>query len=435
MRYLLFLLLLLLVLCLPAQELYFPAATNDDWATLSLEEAGLCAGNEQALYDYLEATNTDAFLLLKDGKIVLERYFGNFTVNTPHLWNSAGKSLMAMAVGIAAELDSLDLQDRTADYLGAGWTNCPETEDGIRVVHQLTMTSGLSDQTGDVFCTAPECLVCLADPGTRWAYHNGPYTLLGEVVEAATGQDLNDFITERIKRPTGMTGQYRYIGDNRIFISNARSMARYGLLMLGGGVWDGTPVLGDTAYYRAMINSSQELNPAYGYLWWLNGKASYKLPSLQINFPGSIAPHAPADMYAAIGKNGQIINVVPATGIVVVRMGGNPGGDVLVPSSYNDSLWVRINALSCTTATEERPGTAGADLQVAPNPVTTAVTITTTSTLRRVTVFTGAGRRLLTRSLTGREATLALDGLPAGVLYLRVEHQNGGVVWRRLVRR
>ncbi|MEM9930481.1 MAG: serine hydrolase domain-containing protein, partial [Bacteroidota bacterium] len=295
LRFLFFLLLLFFALCLPAQELYFPPTTGNEWATMSLEEAGFCTDNEQALYDYLEATNTDAFMLLKDGKIVIERYFGDFTATSPHVWNSAGKSLLAMVVGIAADQDKLAIADLTSDYLGEGWTDCPEAEDSIRIFHQLTMTTGLSDRVDDVFCTDPECLECLRDPGARWAYHNGPYTLLGEVLEAATGEDLNDFMDDHLKRPTGITGLYRYIGFNRIFISKARSMARFGLLMQGGGVWDGNPILADTTYFQAMINSSQDINPAYGYLWWLNGKDFYKVPGLQLNIPGPISPNAPAD--------------------------------------------------------------------------------------------------------------------------------------------
>lgn len=434
MRFLPIILFLLLSSQLPAQELYFPSITGPEWETINLEEAGFCSDNEQALYDYLERTNTDAFLLLKDGKIVMEKYFGDFTSITPHVWNSAGKSLMAMGVGIAAEIDSLDLQDPTSDYLGSGWTDCPETEDSIRIIHQLTMTSGLSFDIGDGLCTAPECLLCLTDPGDRWSYHNGPYTLLGEVIEAATGQDLNDFINERIKRRTGMTGLYVYIGDNRIFLSNARSMARYGLLMLGGGSWDGMPVLADTTYYQAMINSSQELNPSYGYLWWLNGKSFHKLPSLQIDFPGSLLPNAPAETYAAIGKSGQIINVVPSQGLVMVRMGDDPGDGFFVPNKYNDSIWVNLNALACTTAAGEE-AVAADELEVFPNPAGQEISLSSASGLRSVVIFNGAGRRVRRLSLQGNTASISLAGLPRGVLHLRVVSKDGTVRWRKVVAR
>lgn len=427
----LYLFLLVLAGTTASAQLYFPPTDTDEWETMTLEEAGFCADNEQAFYAYLERTNTDAFLLLKDGKIVLEKYFGSFTRNTPHLWNSAGKSLTAFAVGIAADLDSLDLNDPTADYLGTGWTNCPATEGNIRIIHQLTMTSGLSDETGDAFCTSPECLVCLADPGTRWAYHNGPYTLLGAVIEAATGQDYNDFIAQYIHQPTGMTGRYLNLADNRIFASNARSMARFGLLMLNEGSWGGIPVLRDTTYFQSMINSSQDLNPSYGYLWWLNGKASYKIPSRQFNFPGPIMPDAPAETYAAIGKDAQLLNVVPSQGLVLVRMGSTPEDNSLVSTMYNDSIWAKLNTLLCTTSTDDAFPING--VSVSPNPAGPLVQLTAASELKRVGIFGANGRWLGTRRLNGLTAEVNLTDFPRGVLLLRVE-TAGGVIWRRVVR-
>jgi CubicO group peptidase (beta-lactamase class C family) len=400
---------------------------------MSLEEAGLCADNEQALYDYLEETNTDAFLLLKDGRIVIESYFGSFTRGTPHVWNSAGKSLMAVVTGIAVGLDSLSLDEPVTDYLGTGWTDCPETEANIQIVHQLTMTTGLSDQIGDGQCTDPECLVCLAEPGQRWAYSNSPYTRIGEVVETAVGQDLNDFIGERIKDITGMTGGFTYFGDNRIFISNARSMARFGLLMLNEGTWAGTPVLTDTSYLQAMTNSSQGLNPSYGYLWWLNGKESYRLPGLQRDFDGPIMGEAPAETFAALGKNGQIVNIVPSEGLVVVRMGGQPGGGVLVPNYYNDSIWVKINALRCPTATDD--GVSVNSIDLFPNPAGREVLLRSSENMRKVTIQDHAGRTLKRVDLTGKEASILLADLPPGVLFLSLELENGSRQWRRVVHR
>lgn len=425
MRYLYYLALLFWGAFLPAQDLYFPSVTSDNWETISLEDAGFCPDNEQDLYDFLEGTNTDAFLLLKDGRIVLERYFGDFTSATPHAWNSAGKSLMAFAVGIAADLDSVDLQAPTSDYLGVGWTDCPDTEPDIRVVHQLTMTTGLSDLTGDPYCTDPGCLVCLAEPGERWAYHNGPYTLLGRVLESATGEPLNDFIQDRIRQPTGMTGQYIYLDDNRVFFSNARSMARFGLLMLGGGSWNGTPLLRDEGYFNAMINSSQELNPAYGYLWWLNGKSSFKLPQLQIDFNGPLLTEAPTDMYAALGKNSQIINVVPSEGLVVVRMGDDPESS-LVQTSYNNDLWGRINAMRCTTSDFEPAVNLG--VSAFPNPAADRVTLTAERELRAVSIYSVNGRLLRQLPLSGTNASIPTADLPRGILYLRVVTADGTVV-------
>jgi hypothetical protein len=87
-----------------------------------------------------------------------------------------------------------------------------------------------------------------------------------------------------------------------------------------------------------MINTSQNLNESYGYLWWLNGKSTFMVPSLQIRFPGSFTPNAPSDMVCGMGKDGQYICVVPSLDLVLVRMGQNPDQS-LVPFMFLDDIW------------------------------------------------------------------------------------------------
>ena len=119
-------------------------------------------------------------------------------------------------------------------------------------------------------------------------------------------------------------------------------MARFGLLMLNKGKWDQTVVLNDSNYFNAQVNTSQNLNLSYGYLTWLNGKASYMLPSLQAVFPTMLTPNAPSDMYAALGKNDQKVYVVPSQNLVVIRMGESAGNVQLAVSSFDNELWGKL---------------------------------------------------------------------------------------------
>jgi hypothetical protein len=142
-----------------------------------------------------------------------------------------------------------------------------------------------------------------------------------------------------------MNGLWLPSGYNNVYFSNARSMARFGILVQNNGVWSADTLMKDTSYFRKMINTSQNINLSYGYLWWLNGKNSYMLPKTQFIFPGSWAPDAPEDMIAALGKDGQILNVVPSMGIVLVRMGENPDSSLEVTSYFNNEIWQRLNAV------------------------------------------------------------------------------------------
>ncbi len=88
-------------------------------------------------------------------------------------------------------------------------------------------------------------------------------------------------------------------------------MARYGLLALNNGIWNTDTILHDQDYFTAMTTPSQSLNESYGYLWWLNGQPSFMLPGTQFVFPGMLSPNAPPDMFSGIGKNDQLVSVIP----------------------------------------------------------------------------------------------------------------------------
>ncbi|MHC1707513.1 MAG: serine hydrolase [Bacteroidales bacterium] len=354
-----------------SQNLYFPPVSNTaSWDTLSPLSLNWCAENIDSLYDFLEEENTKAFLVLKDGRIALEKYFGTFAQDSLWYWASAGKTLTSFLIGQAQEQGYLDIADTTSDYLGVSWTRClTSQEEKITLRHQLTMTTGLNDAVPDNHCTLDTCLVYLADAGTRWAYHNAPYTLLEAVLDSATGQPVNTFTQNNLKTPTGMNGFWLMIDYDNVFFSKARSMARFGLLIQNKGIWDQDTLMQDTAYFNQMVNTSQSLNPSYGYLWWLNGKESFMLPGLQLQFPGSYAPDAPDDMIAAMGKNGQILCVSPEQGLVVVRMGNQPNSPISeITPLFCNQIWQKLNAVMCNTTGENDITTTKAPLLPYPNP-------------------------------------------------------------------
>lgn len=348
-----------------AQNSYFPPLLGNTWESVDPASLGWCTDQIPPLLELLDDNDTKAFILLKDGRIAIEHYFGTFTQDSSWYWASAGKSLTAFLVGMAQEDGLIDINVPSSTYLGTGWTSLtPEQELAITVRHQLTMTTGLDD-SGDVDCTTPDCLTYLAAPGTRWSYHNAPYTLLDGVIEGGTGQNLNNYLFSNLSLQTGITGLYIQVGQNNVFFSKARSAARLGLLALNNGTWNNTSILGDQAYFTAMTTPSQTLNPAYGYLWWLNGDDGFMVPGLQFLFPGSFMPNAPLDTYNAMGKNGQFINVVPDQGLVLVRMGNAPGNGALVPFLFNDRIWEYLNAVMCVgTAVDATPARSTNDLLI-----------------------------------------------------------------------
>jgi len=328
---------------------YFPPINSSDWQTASPETLGWNTSNLDSLYNYLSENGTRAFIVLKDGKIVFEHYWGktiinigSFNQNSVWYWASAGKTITAFLVGIAQQEGLLNINNKTSDYLGVGWTLMdPEKEALILIRNQLTMTTGLDYQVSDLDCTEPSCLIYKADAGTQWFYHNAPYTLLKDVVSNASGMSYNAFTNEKLGSKIGMTGEWRTNGSNNVYWSTARDMARFGLLILNQGSWDGKQIMTDNDYFEAMTHSSQSLNPSYGYLWWLNGQSSIRYPGLPISIKAELASNAPKDLIAGAGKNGQFVDVVPSMNLVVIRMGEAPDGSA-VPIQFHNEMWKQL---------------------------------------------------------------------------------------------
>ena len=328
------------------ETLYFPPLNSNTWETKTIEDLGWNASAEQPLHDFLETSSTDAFIILKDGKIVVEKYFGTFGQSNIHSWNSAAKTLTAFTVGIAQEEGFLDIDNPSSDYMGTGWSSLTlEKESQITVRHHLTMTTGLDYTVPQSACTNPECFLYKNEPNTFWYYHQGAYTILDNVVTGAVGQEFKTYFNAKIRDKIGMTGSWIKTGNLNLYFSNARSMARFGLLNLNEGVWDNTTILADKNYFNAMTNTSQDLNKSYGYLYWLNGKSNFKVPGSETLFQGKLIPNAPNDLIAGLGAFDQKLYIVPSKGLVIVRMGDSGDEDELGPTTFDNDLWEKINAL------------------------------------------------------------------------------------------
>lgn len=401
-----------------AQNLYFPPLSSTaNWDTISPSSLGWCLNEIDTLYDYLQQQDTKGFIVLKNGKIVLEKYFGTFTKDSLWYWASAGKTITSFLIGKAQEENYLSITDTTSTYLGAGWTNCTAIqEDKINIRHQLTMTSGLDDGVPDNHCTIATCLNYLTNAGNRWAYHNAPYTLLESVLTTATNTPINTYTQTKLKAQTGMTGAWAMVDYDNVFFSKVRSMARFGLLMQNNCIWNTDTLLYDTAYINQMTGTSQSLNLSYGYLWWLNGKASYMLPTSQIVFPGSYAPAAPNDMIAGIGKNGQIVSISKNAGLVVVRM-GNQVGSGEVPTQLCNTIWEKLNAVMCnSTGISE---SFSNPIVIFPNPANTELNIILPENdYAQIEISNALGQVIVNDRIKGK---IDISSLTSGLYYITIQ--------------
>ncbi len=327
----------------PEETMYFPSNSGTSWETKTASSLGWNESAIQPLKEYLIEKNTKSFMILVNGRIVMEEYFDGHTSSTSWQWNSAGKTLVASATGIAQQEGLLGINNKVSQYLGTGWTSeSLEKENLITSLHLLTMTSGINDESELVITNN---LTYLADAGTRWSYHN-VFQKLMDVVAEASNQEFESYFNVKLKDKIGMDGFW----DNgiifKIYNSNTRSMARFGLLALNNGKWKDEQIINES-FFTESISTSQSINPSYGYLWWLNGKSSFMVPGGQTVFTGMLVSAAPADMYAAMGAEDQRIYVIPSKKMVVIRMGdaSDPANPSFAVSGFDNDLWQMINAV------------------------------------------------------------------------------------------
>ncbi|MDZ7732757.1 MAG: serine hydrolase [Acidimicrobiia bacterium] len=295
-----------------------------------------CSGSHAASLDelraYLESTGSNCMAVVKDGRLVEEAYWNGTDEDTDQEIWSASKSVTSALVGIASDQGHLDVDEKASVYLDE-WRGTPSEDVTIR--NLLSNDSGryYDFETDYLRMTTSEDRSTFAidldqqhDPGTHWEYNNSAIQTLEEILERATGQDVGEFAQENLFDPIGMSSTISrdQAGNPATFMgtqAGCRDMARFGYLFLRDGAWDGEQIV-SSDYVAEATSPSQDLNRAYGYLWWLNADGGWLAPAVGTEQQdGLFWPDAPDDAFAALGLGNQIILVLPSHDMVVVRAG------------------------------------------------------------------------------------------------------------------
>ena len=308
-----------------------------------------------SLFDYLSENNTSSFLLSEKGKVVINREFKiqnslnpksvTFTNLLQHGFvqnrsqedvASVQKSLVSILIGIAQQKGLLNINNSVTSYIGK-WTQLEaEKENLITVRNLLTMTSGL-DAT----------LNYLSDPGSQWFYNSRAYSYLIDVLEKSSGIQVNDLSSEWLFKELEMQetfwkerrrGIMGFPKDSSKYglVTTAKDLLKFGEFILNGGEVGTNHIISDIDFFDDSFSKSQDLNEAYGYLWWLNNTTSFMTWDKDLS-SGNLLPKAPEETILALGLGSRILAIIPSQEIVLVRLGSFPNDP-----NFNNNLWEYI---------------------------------------------------------------------------------------------
>jgi CubicO group peptidase (beta-lactamase class C family) len=357
----------------PAKLDYWP---TDGFRTSSPEEQGMDSEKLLEIHDFYTKAHEknpeysiDSISIYRNGYLVADYYFNPlYPKNTKHVIHSVTKSIMSALIGIA--IDQGYIENVDVPYVNF----FPEKQDSIKdeKMKEITLQDLLSMETGirsrdfalyqwegifemqksDDWVAYVMGLPVDVGPGERFDYSNMSSFLLSAIIEETTGMDTLDFVRKNLFGPLGIedvqwewSPQGYAIGYARMWLK-PEDMAKFGLLYLHKGEWDGEQVIpaawveesvtphafpknyvkildanGEedqklTTFNWRKTNIIQSFSDGYGYQWWLDKDGSY----------------------SAVGVGGQHIMVVPEGNLVVVVTNASSGMGVFFPRKILDKF-------------------------------------------------------------------------------------------------
>ncbi len=285
-----------------------------------------------------KAVNTRAVIVIKDSLIVAEKYAEGYDANVPQMGWSMTKSITNALIGILVKEGKLDIHQPAA--IKDWHTSDDDPRKNITLDHLLRMSTGLEfEEEYDKASTVNQMLWTKADAGkvaysqplahpidSVWNYSSGTTNIISHIIRNQFDdyQDYLSFPYNALFDKIGMTNVFfetdangTHVGSSLMY-ATPRDWARFGLLYLNDGVWNGERILPE-----GWVDYSKTPTPTvkpydfYGAHWWLNAKQEPKGDS---GFARHW-PSVPTDAYYASGFEGQTVMVIPSLDMVIVRLG------------------------------------------------------------------------------------------------------------------
>ena len=315
-------------------NLPFPAGDRVDLPAggIDVRHPGLTAVLDRsfdgATYAETPGVVSTAVIIVKDGKIIAERYRPGFGIHSGYRTWSTAKSISAALLAIASKQRLLDLN---APLSIPEWNYPGDPRQAITHKHLLWMSSGLfsgGDNTYAVYFGGEDVISAVtttaleAAPGTRWKYANNDTLLLLRELRHKLGDDLKylRFPYDELFHPLGMYHTRmevdhlgNFVGSSQTY-TTARDLARFGLLLSADGIWKGKILLPE-GWVKFSSTPAPTRPPVAGQ--WGYGAQFWLLDQM---------PGVPPGTFTTAGNKGQYVTVVPGHDLVIVRTGVDPNG-------------------------------------------------------------------------------------------------------------
>jgi CubicO group peptidase (beta-lactamase class C family) len=281
----------------------------------------------------IEAYKPVAILVIKDRKIIYERYWGEYGPESLTNSFSMAKSIVGLLIGAAIDDGYIkNVEQNISDFIPEFGN---EKNKDLKIKDVLTMSSGLNwdESYSSLFSTTTNAyygndikdlifgLEVVEKPGINFKYLSGNSQLLAMVVEAATGKNVSEYTSEKFWNPMGAVNEALWSLDveNGIekayccFNSNARDFARWGQLILNNGTWNNDTLISPD-YIHASIHPANLTDETgnkiryYGYQWWIHDANGWNVPYMR-------------------GILGQYVFAIPEENAVLVRLGHERSSD------------------------------------------------------------------------------------------------------------
>jgi CubicO group peptidase (beta-lactamase class C family) len=298
-----------------AVDTYWP---TEAWRTSIPEEQGMDSQRLAQMLTMIQQQhmNLHSLLIIRNGYLVSETYFGEYQPDTRHELYSCTKSFISTLVGIALDQGYIDRTDqRVVDFFPEQkFANLDEEKKAMTLEDLLTMRSGLDWQEADpvygAMYRSSDWVQFVLDkpmaqpPGSQFNYCSGCSHILSAILQQTTGMNPRDFAEQYLFQPLGISNIQWDTDATGIPIGGwglqitPRDMAKLGYLYLQEGQWDRQQII-SAKWVENATQKHTETDGAlgYGYQWW--------------TYPSLAA-------YTAMGRYGQTIFVIPEANLVIV---------------------------------------------------------------------------------------------------------------------